>query len=299
MPPETEQEKEDVKEEPSSASNETTEPTEVQEQEVEQALPASETDKVDEKGVPWKNREAELRRKITEEMQPWIQQQIQEGIRQGISSQPQTTQPQTTDPVQTQLAPYSDDQLETLAENNPEWKYAIRKELNRRIEDRASERAYKRIQGESQKERTEREQAESFSYIQQTFPDAFINIGGQGMWNTQSPLVQRAFAIYNSDPAFKSNGRGLRAAFLQAKGEIALTDSGNLTKQKLKINAQQRRQEKAESQAIQAGGQTAPAPSGNAGKVKLAKLMEQHRKTGDPQTFAEILKLKGAMPVFE
>ena len=294
MPPKEEMEvKEDVKVESSPA-----EVTEAPETDVnETASSTAEAPEVDEKGVPWKNREAEIRRKILDELAPTIQHQIQEGIRQGVSSQPVTpSAPQ--DPVVTQLAPYTDDQLEAMADNNPEWKFAIRRELNRRIKEQAKQEALSAVKSESSKERVEREQAESFGYIQQTFPDAFINIGGQGMWNTQNPLVQRAFAIYNSDPAFKNNGRGLRAAFLQAKGEIALADSSTINKEKAKINAQQKRQEKAESQALSAGGNTSPAPKNNSTQVKLAKLMEQHRRTGDPQTFAEILKLKGQMPSF-
>lgn len=295
MPPEEQEIEQDVK-----AGN----PSAPEAPEVEETSVAPESqsvqpqEEVDEKGVPWKNREAEIRRKITEELQPFIQQQIQDGISRGISSQP-TPQAQTpVDPVQQQLSPYSDDQLEQMAESNPEWKFHIRKELTRRVEERASNKAYERLKGESVKERTEREQQESFGYIQQTFPEAFINIGGQGMWNTQSPLVQRAFAIYNSDPAFKANGKGLRAAFLQAKGEMALGDSLTINKEKVKISAQQRRQDKVEAKALNGGIQSAPVSTVSSAKVKLQKLMEQHRKTGDPKTFAEILKLKGAMPDF-
>lgn len=253
---------------------------------------------VDEKGVPWKNREAEIRRKVQEEMQPFIQHQIQEGLKQYQSTQVEKPA-QAADPIQAQLAPYNVDQLEGFAASDTQNSHLYRREINRRIKEETKNEVLSEVRGETRKQQFEREQQSAIGFLQQSFPDAFMNIGGQGMWNTGNPLVQKAFQLYNSDPAFKAHGSGLRAAFLQAKGEMALEDSSKIAKQKTNLTAQQRKLDKTQSGSMNAGGQSAPQVGQGGAKVKLAKLLEQHKKTGDPKVMAEILKMKNIMPNFE
>lgn len=256
---------------------------------------------VDEKGVPWKNREAEIRRKVIEELNPVIEHRAQEIVQRTLSQNPVqvpgNTQP--VDPIQAQLAPYTDDQLDALAETNPDWKSHIRRELNRRIEDRATKRAMESLKKETTQDRFVREQQDALTHIGSNYEEAFITLPtGQRVWNTASPLYQRAVSLYQSRPSFKDDGWGLAGAFDMAYGQIAREQKLQTTKKQVQLTAQQRKQEKAQAQAMSTGGQSAPVAQGGT-KLKLAKLMEQHRQTGDPKTMAEILKLKGAMPVFD
>jgi hypothetical protein len=113
-----------------------------------------------------------------------------------------------------------------------------------------------------------------------------------------SPLYQRAVSLYNSRPSFKTDGWGLAGAFDMAYGQLAHESKLQATKQKTQLTAQQRRQEKTQAQAINSGAQASPVvQTGN--KAKLAKLMEQYRKTGDRNVMAEIIRIKGLMPAFD
>lgn len=243
----------------------------------------------------------EVARHVTRFLAPQLKQQVEERLS-TYQQAPQTFQaPQaqpSTDPIQAQLAPYTEEQLEAYAMSDPSNAPIYRKEVNRRIKEQTKQEILGTIKADTKKQTFEQEQQTALNTVFTNYTEATTVINGQKVWNTSSPLYQRAIQLYSSRPTFKEDGMGLAGAFDMAYGQLAREDKLNITKQKTQLTAQQRKQDKVQSQAIGAGSQSAPQSNVSGTKIKLAKLMEQHNKTGDPKIMAEILKMKGAMPSF-
>ena len=235
-------------------------------------------------------------RRVTQFLAPQLKQMIEQHL-QTQPTQPVQVQPQAQ-PVQDQwqsyLAPYSDDQIEDWAEQNPQYKPIARQEIRRRIENSV----LSKVKSETVKDKVDREKQESLGYVSQSYSEAFTVVNGQKVWNQASPLVQRAFALYNSRPAFQQDGMGLAGAFDMAYGQLAKEDKLNILKDKTKTTAQQRREDKKVLSTINATGTQSP-PSTNPNKAKYEKLMTDYRQNRSSETLAEIIKMKGLMPKFD
>lgn len=255
--------------------------------------PVKAAEPVDEKGVPWANREAEIRRKLRAEMAEEQRILIQQGIQEALKAT-KTEAPQTSS--QSPLAQYSDEQLLWIEENDANWKFQARLEREKRIEKRAEENAFKRLKGETTKQTDEQVQQAAIQNVLKKYPN--VNDPTNLRWNESDPLYQRAVQIYNSHPSFKQPG-GIEVAFDKAYAEMALAEKGKLEKEKLKVTQKERREQKSQSKAMSAGSvQTPPDTTQTTKATEYQKTMEAWQKTKDPKLLAKLLQLKGvAVPL--
>lgn len=236
---------------------------------------------VDEKGVPWQNREAELRRKVVAEIMPALRQTLQEELRQSREAQSNEA-PASSSPK------YTLQDLDWIEENHPEHANWVKLERLKMIKAEAAEEAYNRLKKETEGERNKRESQEAIQSVISRFPELLDKSTNQ--WNVSNPLYQRAMQVYGRDPSYRNHPRGLEAAVTQAFGELAYEQRSTLQKQQTKITAQERKTQKMQAQAITAGGQATdrtPAPKSN------DKLLAEYARTRDPRIMAEILRSKG------
>lgn len=248
-----------------------------------QAVKDEASREVDDKGVPWKNREAEIRRKLIEEIVPVIRQTVQETI--------SATKPQETQQAQTQPQQYSLEQLEWIEENHPEYKVWARSEKSRIIKDEAKREALAEMRKETRTQGLEQDKQTALRNVFQRYPTAFVS----GQWNHSDPLVQRALQLYSSRKSFQEDGFGLEGAFDMAFGQMAYEQKAQMSTQKARLSMQQKKEEKKALQTVAAGSGSPPSKGADVSKAKQAKLMEAW-KAGDREAGKELMKMRGLIP---
>lgn len=241
--------------------------------------------------VPKANVEGEVKRRLAEEMGPLVQQAVQQALA-GRETRPVQTQPNQSD--ESKYKGYTKLQLENVL-THPDATEQDRMFANRGLGVlEAKEEAVREFDSRSQKLQTQSRQQSSLAEIVRDYPQVYSK--ETNTWNNSDPLFQRGMAIFNSDPRLLQAGNeGLQFAMDRAFAQLTREGSLALKKKEVAVNAKERQTQKLQSQALQTGGQTAPSKETGT-DVKLKKLMEDYKKSQDPEVFRQIAKLKGLIP---
>lgn len=248
---------------------------------------------VEDKGefIPKANVEGEVKRRLSEEMMPIIQQTVRELMMSQQTNRPIQTQPQSEE---AKYKGYTKTQLENVL-LHPDATQQDRDFANRGLGVLESkEESIKEFEARSQKIQAQTRQQSAIGEIIKDYPQVYVK--ETNSWNIADPLFQRAMQIYNSTPELVQFGnQGLQVAMDRAFAQMTREGSNLLKKKEVVINAKERQTQKIQSQALQNSGQSAPSKeTGNGAKLK--KLMEDYGKTQDPEVFKQIAKLKGLIP---
>lgn len=236
-------------------------------QQAESATPEAVTQEgeVDERGVPYKNRFFEYKRKYTE-LETNLPNMIQQAVREAIPHAPQ--QPQEPRYTEEQLIQFKN---ETDDARSRAW---AEMEL-RKIDDRKQETKFRTIVEERDtRQRLEQEANNAFQTVRSKYSVAF---NPDGTPNMSHPLTQRTVQIYNSDPMLKRDSRGLLKAADMAFADFALQQAPHLAQQQKQLKRQVRKLEKT---TLTEGGGTPVSPAPKSG---LNTAKENLRQTGSTQ----------------
>lgn len=231
-------------------------------------------DEVDEKGVPWKNRAMEWRRKHDETVAK-IPQLIEDGLRKYSTGSKQE---------------YTPEQLRTFAyqtDNAAHQQWALG-EASRIEGERNNKAMVDTIRTElDARERKVQEQqikTQSVQYVFNNYPDMFVkNASGQiiGM-NNRNPMT----AIVNKimeDPEAKNNPRGIMIAADIAFAQVARQGGLSAIQQNQKLKAEVKNLQR--GTLIEGGGKQSVAS-----KTAKQAALEKLQKTGSLQDGVEALK---------
>lgn len=256
----------------------TIEQSATQEQETRQqsdtAIPeaVNQEGEVDEKGVPWKNRAFEFKRKY-QELESNLPSMIQQAVERAIPVQPVTQQtPQYTEEQLIKFKNDSDDP------NSRAW---AEMEL-RKLDERKYEERFKKVYEEDKKKsRFEQEQQMALNEVMRKYPLLFNH---DGSWNNEHPLTQKMANLYNSRPTFKQDGYGLLGAADMAFADYILQRQPELAKQQKQLKRQVKKLEKAT--LIEGGGQSQNVPA----KTPLAQAKERFGQSGKVDDLKAVAK---------
>ena len=131
-------------------------------------------------------------------------------------------------------------------------------------------------------------------WVTQTFPDMVVkdqtgNILG---WNTQNPLFAKANEYMSRSENLRNDPEGFSAAVKMAAYDLGA--QMNLANKVNKTVGQLRKEQK--KQLASSGGTRAAENPESVSKNRLAKLNEEYAKTGNPDIFAEIVKMRKLNP---
>jgi len=137
---------------------------------------------------------------------------------------------------------------------------------------------------------------QSAQWVAQNFPDVTVkdNTGNFIGWNHNHPLLMKANSYMNGNESLKNNPQGFVAAVKMAAFDMGVSMNKTLSK-KVNRTVGQLRKEQKKGLASTGGSKTGETPA-TASKARLAKLTVEYGKTGDSNTFAEIIKLKKMNP---
>lgn len=241
----------------------------------------SQSEAVDEHGVPWKNRAFEWQRKNTElsESLPKI---IEETLQKSLQAQQQPQQKK-----------YSVAELEAFAQENPNYRPWVEEEkakllqeqLNKTLEDRllAKEKETQRL--------TQRQQSEQM--VLQQFPNMFKKDQfGRPSWNEQDPMT-RLVGQYLQDPDLKNHPRGLEVAAKMAYADLAADGKAVQIKQAKQLKAQVKSMEK--KVMPEGGGSPVPIQSTTPFKKAQERLAQSGNLTDAREAVGEYFKAIGRL----
>lgn len=147
------------------------------------------------------------------------------------------------------------------------------------------------FEGQQKKTQEEMQRSQSTQFVAQNFPECFVrdaqgNVAG---WDNNSPLT-RKIGEYMQNPILAQNPQGLIAAAKMAAFDLGVSMNRKLSNKINATTAQLRKEQK--KQLISGGG----TPVTGSGKPTIAKLAEQYQKTGDKNTFKELVRARGLLP---
>ena len=135
---------------------------------------------------------------------------------------------------------------------------------------------------------------QAYQFVQRTFPQCFIKDAAGNIlgFDNTNPLTQK-INQYMQQPDIANNPQGLVAAAKMAAFDLGV--SMNLQKKVNQTTAQLRREQK--KNLITTSGTTPAKETTATAKAKqIQKLVEQYRKTRDPEIFKQLTKLRGLIP---
>lgn len=285
-----EEEKQDVETDPSTVIepelvvNKGEEATPAQEAQ-EEAVPSTQEVKPEVKdNRPIENVAWETKRKLDETL-PNIQRQIEE-LSTFVRENRQT--PQTPEYSKAQLNAYALDPNTTTEQRLWALTEVEKKEKAERIKD------YEAIMVSSrQKTEAENRRSQTANWVAQTFPDTVIrDPSGTVNWNNQSPLLSKANEYMNRSEALRNDPEGFAAAVKMAAFDLGV--SMNLQNKVNKTVGQLRKEQK--KQLASAGGTRSTETPESVKQSRYEKLKSDYAKTGNKDTFAELLKMRGLNP---
>lgn len=158
------------------------------------------SEEVDEKGVSYKNRYYEMKRKLEESVES-IPNLIEKKLSEfNPNKQTQASQPQE----------YTVSQLEEFAKERPEYRAWVEEEKAKIVAKNAAKEVEKSFEAR-EKVRVEAEKrAKVYEKIQNDYPNLFVKDGsGRAIgWDNSNPVV-RDIAILSQDPRLKDDPEGL------------------------------------------------------------------------------------------
>lgn len=229
-------------------------------------------------GLPPKdNLYGEFRRKIFEEMMPLVQGAVRESMLGMQGQQATSSQPQTQE-VKYQ-GKYGKAELESIL-RHPDANEHDKMFANRGLAYiESKEDILREIDTRTEKQASQTRQGQALQGIITDYPQVFNRQANQ--WNFADPLFQKAMQLYNANDRLRAFGNeGLRVAMDQVYAQMAREGQVQVTKQKVKLNTQQRQIDKNQSQALSAGS-LAPVRQSDPKTVSRAKLMEAYKNNPD------------------
>ena len=233
---------------------------------------------------PVENVAWEVKRKLDETI-PILQQEIRD-LKTHITETRQPTQPSYT---KAQLQAYASDPTTTTEQRL--WAYTEVDKIERT--DRAKE--YETlVTSTRQKTEAETRRGQSAQWVAQSFPDVVVKdqMGNFVGWNNQSPVLAKINEYMSRDESLRNHPEGFVMAAKAAAFDLGITPTSN---KKLDRTIGQLRKEQ-KKQLASVGGTRPAESSENASKTRLAKLQEEYGKSGNRDTFAEIVKMRKLNP---
>ncbi len=263
-----------VNEEVTSTEGETTTPeTEGNE---EQAPPQGNVDfeALDESGVPWKNRAAEWQRKA---------QELSEGLPKLVAEEVTKLNSQQAQPQ------YTIGQLETYAQEHPEYRGWVEEEKARITQRELAKLVDEKLNTEKRQKEVESIRKSAYQYVNDNYPECFAKDGsGRVVWNVQSPMVQMIGSIMQ-DKRIADTPEGLMVASDIAYARLAranyLKAKNAVTTAKSQLKKEQRKN------MVDSGTQTVTQPSSVNNAIN--RLSQTGSKKDAVLAMREILKASG------
>ena len=269
-------------EEPADVNQESAEPS-AAEPTVEQGdvQPEVQPDfEVDERGVPWKNRAQEWKRK-TEELSQSLPGMIEQKLSEVLSrQQPQQAQRE-----------YTVAELEQIALENPQYRPWVEQQKEDLRLKRLSSQIEERFKTSETARTNELKKQQALNTVMQNFPEMFLK-DGQGRpigWDNSNHMTQEVSRIMQ-DANFANHPEGLLAAAEMAHSRMLRMTMPKITRQVQQAKAKVK---KLETQTMTEGGGRPAQES----KTGLRKAQERLAQTGSMQdaqvALTEYFKNKG------
>ena len=245
------------------------ESTPAQEDVKEQASAPQETvteqiGEVDDKGVPYKNRYEEMRRKfdqLTESIPQVIEQTISQKL---INSNQQQEQPKKE---------YSVQDLERFAQENPEYRAWVEEEKAKLIAKQAADALEERFNAKEKARQTTEKRQQVWGKVTSDFPEYFVKDSmGRMVWDEANPTV-RQIAILMQDERLKSDPDGLYWAAEIATARTLRQTQATQIKEKTQLKTKVKDLQK---KTMTEGGQKPQSVQ----KDELRDSIEDLKKTG-------------------
>lgn len=219
-------------------------------------------EEVDEKGVPYRNRYEEMRRKYDQ-----VVETIPEIINKTLSEKLQNqTQPQ-------QERKYSVRELEEFAIANPDYRGWVEEE-KAKLNVKLAVSEFERLNSEKEKARNEATlRQQSFEKLTSEFSELFTSDSqGRKIWDNSNPIV-RQVAVLMQNPELQKDPRGLEYATLMAYGQAAKSGTISNAKKESKLKAEVKTLQK---KTFVEGGQKSQVIA----KDEVRDAIEDLKKTG-------------------
>jgi hypothetical protein len=211
--------------------------------------------------------------------------ELREAVLSSRSQQPQQT--------------YSKAQLLTYAQS-PEvtteqrlWAYGEVDKLER--EERRKE--YETLVSQT-REKTESEarRGQAANWVAQSFPDMVVKdqMGNAMGWNHSHPLLMKANEYMSRNKALRDDPEGFAAAVKLAAFDLGVNVNKQLSQKVDRTVGQLRKEQK--KQLASAGGTRQIENPQQASQVRYEKLKKEYSETGNPEVFAELVKMKKLNP---
>ncbi len=276
--------KEDVIAETPPAEEVVETPEQVTPEEVVETSPPEVKPEVIKDNRPIENVAWETKRKLDETL-PTIQRQIEE-LTSFVKENRQTQQPTYS---KAQLQAYASEPTTTTEQRL--WAYTEVDKLEKTERAAEYERLVKTTQTRSE---TETRKNQSAQWVAQTFPDTVIKdpVGNVVGWNNQSPLLAKANEYMNRSESLRNDPEGFGAAVKMAAFDLGVSLSAN---KKLNQTVGQLRKEQKKQLASVGGTRVIDSPE-TVSKTRMDKLKAEYSKTGSPEAFLEIVKMRKLNP---
>jgi hypothetical protein len=213
---------------------------------VTQSLPQMQSDSeaLDQFGVPWKNRALENERKLKETVDN-LPKLIEEQLSQRQAQQQQPT--------------YTIEQLEAYAQENPSYRPWVEAQKAKIIQENVAKEFEKKFTEREQLTKVESIRRQAYHDVVTNYPDAFVKDSvGNLQFNHQSPIVQQ-MSIIMQDPRLKDMPDAISIAADIAWGRIARKQVSQVGKQ---VNSLQNTIKKVQRESMVEGGNNNDASQG-------------------------------------
>lgn len=221
---------------------------------------------VDEKGVSYKNRYEEMRRKH-EQLSESLPQMIEQTLTQNLNKiKTQEAKPQE----------YSIEQIENFVSENPQYKAWGEQEKGKLIAKQAVDELEKRMNAKEQVKAFESKRSLAEAQVKAEFPDIWTKDSyGRDVLDPQNPVVRELAGIMQ-DPDLQRRADGLLVATEIAYSRMARRGQINTKQKEVKLKAQVKSLEK---KTFTEGGQKSQPVAKN----ELRDSIEALKKTGSKQ----------------
>ena len=221
---------------------------------------------VDEKGVSYKNRYEEMRRKH-EQLSESLPQMIEQTLTQNLNKiKTQEAKPQE----------YSIEQIENFVSENPQYKAWGEQEKGKLIAKQAVDELEKRMNAKEQVKAYESKRQLAEAQVKAEFPDIWTKDSyGRDVLDPQNPVVRELAGIMQ-DPDLQRRADGLLVATEIAYSRMARRGQINTKQKEVKLKAQVKSLEK---KTFTEGGQKSQPVAKN----ELRDSIEALKKTGSKQ----------------
>lgn len=215
----------------------------------------SQTEAVDENGVPWKNRAFEWQRKnteLTENLPKIIEETLQKTLQ--ANQQPQKKI-------------YSIAELEAFAQENPNYRPWVEEEKAKLIQENINKSFESKFLAKEEEVKKQSIKQQTEQTVLQQYPNMFLrDATGRPVWNQNDPMTQLV-GQYLQDPDLKNHPRGLEVAAKMAYADLAAQGKAVHIQQSQQLKAQVKSMEK----KVMPEGGGSPVPTSNVSAFKKAQ----------------------------